>query len=334
MAGARVTGAGLRAFARSVAVVAAALLATAAPAARAQHAGDAVRVNGVGISNERVDRFVVEYLAQKGRNPQAIRHPDAYRQYRREAIDQLVDEELLWQEAVRLGFTATRKQVDAGVAEARARFSAPGEFARRLERAGLTEETFPGFVKRQASIQNLLERRVWKGLRVPDREVHAFYAENPGKFAVPEQVHARHVLLQADAQATPEERARARAAAEEVRALLLAGADFESLARERSQDASGPQGGDLGWVSRGAMVPGFEEAAFALGDGETSGVVETAFGFHVIRVEGRRGGGTVPEKEAAGAIRAQLLADRQKAAVAAALDALHARARIELAEPP
>jgi len=189
-------------------------------------------------------------------------------------------------------------------------------------------------VKRQVSIQHLLERKVLKGLRVSDKEVHAFYVDNPGKFTTPEQVRARHILVQADSATPAEDRARARATAEEILAVVRTGADFEALARERSQDATAAQGGDLGWVARDKMVPEFEAAAFAMRPGEVSSLVETVFGFHVIRVEGRRGGEPVPEAKVREEIRKQLLGEKQKAAVGATIDSLRAKARIEFAEPP
>jgi parvulin-like peptidyl-prolyl isomerase len=301
-------------------VLALAAILLAIPArAPAQHAGDAVRVNGAGISNERVDLYVVEYLGQKGRNANAIRNPDAYRRYRGEAIDQLVDDELLWQEAVRQGMTATSKQVDAAVAEARGRYPDGDEFARRLARAGLTEATYPEHARRQASIQNLLERRVLKNVRVTDREVHAWYVENPGRFTTPEEVRARHILVRSDLSAPAEDRARARAAAEEILALVRGGSGFE--------------GEDLGWVPREKMVPEFESAAFALSAGQVSDVVETVYGFHVIRVEGRRGGKPAPEAKVREEIRQQLLGERRQKAVRAEIESLRDRARIELAEP-
>jgi len=92
-----------------------------------------------------------------------------------------------------------------------------------------------------------------------------------------EQVHARHILLQ-----TREE-------AESVLARLEAGEDWDALAAELSQDSSNKDdGGDLGWFPRGQMVAAFDEAAFALQPGETSGVVETEFGFHIIQVVERQ----------------------------------------------
>jgi peptidyl-prolyl cis-trans isomerase C len=298
----------------------------------AQHAGDAVRVNGVGIPNERVDRFLVEYLAQKGRNIQAIRHPDAYRQYRNEAIDKLVDDELLWQEARRRKLEATKAQADALMAEGRARYTDPGEFARRLERAGLTEATYPAWARRQASIQNLLAQ-VFAPIRVTGADVHAHYVGHPETFTVPVEVKVRHVLRLAQPGAPAPDRERARAEAEEVRKLALSGQDLGALARERSQDGSAPSGGDLGWVRRGTMVPEFEAVAFALGEGAISEVVETVYGFHVLQVEARRGGEAIPESRVSDRIREEVLASRRATAVEDLTHDLRQKARLEYAEP-
>ncbi len=315
----------IRRFSAAVAGLALAALPCTVPA---QHAGDAVRVNGAAISNERADRFLEDYLVQKGRNTQGIRHPEAYRQYRREALERLVEDELLWQEAVRRGVVATPAQVDALVAGLRARNAAPGELARRLERAGLTEATLPDWARRQASIQNLLAP-VLDAVRVDDADVQAYRLAHLERYTTPLELRVRHVLRKAEATAPEPERVRARSEAEEIRRRAAAGADFAGLAHRRSQDASAASGGDLGWVPRGKMVPEFEAAAFALADGGTSPVVETVFGFHVIRVEARRGGEPMPEERVAPGIRARLLQERREAAVRDLVDDLRSAARIE-----
>ncbi len=112
----------------------------------------------------------------------------------------------------------------------------------------------------------------------------AFEADPPG-----EQVRARHILLATPANGDPEELEELEAEAEDLRGRILAGASFEDLAREHSDDpGSAVQGGDLGFFERGMMVPEFEDAAFALDPGEVSPVVQSPFGYHIIRLEERR----------------------------------------------
>src|SRR5438067_3437835 len=133
-------------------------------------------------------------------------------------------------------------------------------------------------------------------VEVKDDDVAEYYAlHKEDKFTEPEQVRARHILIEAAADAGADEKAAARKKAEELLAKVKAGADFAALAEETSQDpGSGAKGGDLGLFPRGRMTPAFEEAAFALQAGGVSDVVETPFGFHVIKVEEHRPGGVKP----------------------------------------
>jgi len=112
------------------------------------------------------------------------------------------------------------------------------------------------------------------------------------------QVHARHILLLVPQGATAAQRDSLRRQAESLRAQAAAGADFADLARRFSKDpTSAERGGDLGFFGRGQMVPAFEEAAFALRAGQISPVVESSFGYHVIKVEERREQPLGAEKE-------------------------------------
>jgi peptidyl-prolyl cis-trans isomerase D len=119
--------------------------------------------------------------------------------------------------------------------------------------------------------------------------VREFYDQHPERYKQPERVRARHVLLRVAPGAPEEEVARVRAQAEAVLARIEGGEDFAAVASEVSEDpGSKAQGGDLGFFARGQMVPPFEEVAFSLEPGKTSGLVKTDFGFHVIRVEERK----------------------------------------------
>ncbi len=124
---------------------------------------------------------------------------------------------------------------------------------------------------------------------VTSEEVEAYYEENQKEFMTSESVKASHILKQFPEDATDEQKAETKTAAEEllktVNAELAAGTDFAELAKEHSDDTSAAQGGDLGYFERGRMVKPFEEAAFdTLSPGEVSGLVETVYGYHIIKV--------------------------------------------------
>ena len=122
---------------------------------------------------------------------------------------------------------------------------------------------------------------------VSDEEVESIYDQfKGGKYTQPHEVSARHVLVKVDAGASDEDKAAAREKIEAVQKRLADGEDFAAVATEVSEDVgSAAKGGDLGYFGKGRMVPPFEEAAFALEPGGTSDIVESPFGFHIIRVE-------------------------------------------------
>ena len=131
-----------------------------------------------------------------------------------------------------------------------------------------------------------------KGVSVSDDDLRKYYTENQQRFTAPQERRASHILVKADKSAPAAERAKAKAKAEELLAQWKSKtAAFADLARKNSDDpGSADKGGDLDFFARGAMVKPFEDAAFSLKTGETSGVVESDFGFHIIQVTGARGG--------------------------------------------
>jgi len=152
---------------------------------------------------------------------------------------------------------------------------------------------------------------------ISDEDVRAAYEELIAEQVPEEQLRARHILL-----ASLED-------AQGVKAELDAGADFEEMAREKSTGPSGPNGGDLGFFSRGQMVSEFEDAVFALETGEVSEPVQTQFGWHIIKLEERRESEPPAFEQVAPQVRQQLLIERFDSTV----EQLKSAAQIEISDP-
>jgi len=287
-------------------------------------------VNGVGIGRTEFDRAWEYFLQRSGIPASHADKPGEVDEFRKQVLDRLIDEELLYQESRRLDFVAGKEAVDAEVEKARGQFPTAEAFTQALAQNKLTEEDLRGMLARNLSIQGLVEKEIAAQVVVTDADVHEFYAGNKDKFEMPEQVRARHILVQVDEKAEEKARQAARAKADDLLAQIKGGASFEELAKKSSDCPSAPQGGDLGFFARGQMVPAFDQAAFALSPGEISGVVETQFGYHVIKLEEKRGAGLVPEQEASGKIREYLLSQKTVAAIEQRVKALREKAKIEL----
>jgi len=130
--------------------------------------------------------------------------------------------------------------------------------------------------KKKIIIARLLQGDVEEKITVSDKEIEEYYSANKEKFAMPEVFRASHILVKTNEEARG------------VLAELSNGANFEELARARSVDPTSKIGGDIGYFTKGQLVPEIEEACFNMQVGEISGVVKTKFGYHVIKLTERR----------------------------------------------
>ena len=135
-----------------------------------------------------------------------------------------------------------------------------------------------------------------KGVVVPEEDLRKYYAENASRYTAAEERRARHILIKAEKGSPADVKQKAKAKAETLLAEARKNpAGFADLAKKNSEDAgTAAQGGDLDYFGRGAMVKPFEDAAFALKPGEISQVIESDFGYHVIKLEDARGGDRKP----------------------------------------
>jgi peptidyl-prolyl cis-trans isomerase C len=305
------------------------VLMMAAGGAWAQLVGPAVTVNGEAISRQKVQAQVDHLITQRGMNYGGITQPNDFKQYQQEVVDQLIVQELLWQEAKRRDFVVDDELVDARLQEMKSGFEREVDFLFRIEEGGFTEETYREDIRQQESVQRMISQGISSGISISDENVEHFYNTNIEQMQKPLAVRARHILITPKSTSLADHQA-ARAEAESVLAEIRGGADFVELATNRSQGPTAARGGDLGYFGSGQMVPAFEQAAFALQPGEISEVVQTQFGYHVIRVEDRRGGETATLEEAAEQIRSYLRQLALKNAVEVLVTTLREGGEVEI----
>jgi peptidyl-prolyl cis-trans isomerase C len=179
-------------------------------------------------------------------------------------------------------------------------------------------------------ISKMLDQEITPQLTVKPSEISAFYEKNPDKFQQPESIRASHILIAVPQGADAATRQKAHAKAEDVLKQAKAGGDFAKLAETYSNDASKSHGGDLGYFPKGQMVPAFEAAAFALKPGELSGVVESPFGYHIIKLTDRKPAHTVPFGEVSSRIEQYLQQELRSKKTREFVDALKAKGKVEV----
>jgi len=241
------------------------------------------RVNGTPITRQELDRAVKVMLAQsKAEQPLP---PEQMKQAEGAALEQLIAAELLYQEAAKLGMKDLDKQVQEKMTQNRAKFSSEEDYQKALQGVDMTQKDMQDFTRKDLLINNFIEKRFVAKAKISDEEAHSFYDANVEKyFKKPETARASHILIGVDEKASAEDHKKAKEKAEAILTRVKKGEDFAALAKAESSCPSSAQGGDLGNFTPGQMVAPFDKAAFALKPGEISGVVETQFGYHIIKL--------------------------------------------------
>lgn len=285
------------------------------------------RVNGEKIERWEFDNAVKRMEARAG-GPVP---PDKRDEVLRGVLDQLVAFHLLAQDARTKKLVVPDSEVDARVADIRKSFPTEEAFKQGIAAQGLTLDQLKTQAKTSLEVAKVIESEVNSKVAVQDPEVKTFYDQNLERFKQGDSVHAAHILIGLPQNPTPEQKAEAKNKAAAVLKTLKAGGDFSTLARANSTDTqSAPNGGDLGFFPKGQMTPAFEEAAFKLKPGTTSALVETPFGFHIIKSIEKRGPRTAPFAEVSGQIKDFLTQGQREQKLEAFVESVKAKGKIEI----
>ena len=282
-------------------------------------------VNGEVITRSDFDRAVGFAKQRAMQTGQAL--DDA--QLKERILKQLVGSELLYQESKKEGIKVDQKAVDERLEQWKKRFPNEEEYKKALSSSNLSVPQMKKDIKRGMTIEKLIVTRFVDKTTVPEKEIKAYYDSNSNLFKQPEQVRASHILIKVEPKAKESEKEDALKKIKEVQKKQKKGDDFAKLAKEYSQGPSNAKGGDLGFFKRGQMVPAFEEVAFKLKPGEVSDIVNTRFGYHLIKVVDKKPESTVPYEEIKERIGQYLKQEKVQKEVKQLVEKLRKEAKVE-----
>lgn len=260
------------------------LLAFVAVAAFGQSGSDTVAVvNGTEIERDQFERLLRSNIAQYESQGRELSDEDVS-SLAPVVLESLINQEVLYQQSAKEGIDVSESEIEEQVATIEAEYGGPDELNDALENQGVSRQELRTSIVQSIAVQKLLQNQLGDSIQVSDAEIERFYESNPDSFRRPEQVRVRHILISTERLTTEEEKQDARRRIEGILQQVLDGADFARMAREHSEGPSREAGGDLGYFERGEMVAPFEEAAFGTPIGQVSGIVETRFGYHILKV--------------------------------------------------
>jgi peptidyl-prolyl cis-trans isomerase C len=253
-------------------------------------------VNGTVITRSEYDTEMSRFERQMAMSGQA-QNPAEMSEMKGRVLDGLVDRELLKQDAKKLNISVDDNDVNQQVAILKQKFGTEKEFTDTLTRMNMSEADLKSQLRQDLAIKKLIDQQIASKVTITPEEMKAFYDSHPEFFKAPERVRASHILIKVEPSASAADKAKARERIVAIQERLKKGEDFAAIAKESSECPSGANGGDLDYFQKGQMVGPFEDAAFALKPGTTSDIVETQFGYHLIKVTDKKDASTVAYDE-------------------------------------
>jgi peptidyl-prolyl cis-trans isomerase SurA len=226
------------------------------------------------------------------------------------AFDAVVAERLFASQVSALGVEIAEPEIDAVIEDVKRRNNLDdARLDEALASQGMDRPAYRKAVKRDLESMRIVQLKIRNRVKVTDEDVKNYWQTHPQEFRAGEEVRVKHIFLALAQGASAEEVARVKATAEKTVARLKTGEDFAKVAREVSQGPSAKDGGDLPWLRRGTVQPELDKVAFRLEPGQVSDPIKASSppGFHILRLEERRGGGARPLDEVKEEIRDRLV---------------------------
>jgi len=286
----------------------------------------AIRVNGVEITDVQL-RIAQATAKEMSKGRQVDDGTIA-----KGVVDQLVSRALLLNGARDAGLTADVAVAQAEVDKQKQQLGSEG-YAAMLRDSGLSEKDILAMEQEQQLIERFVQKQAAGKSPVTEEQARAYYDSHPKSFEHPDQVRVRTVFVKAPQGLAAEQDAAVRARADEALRRIKAGEDFAKVAGEVSEDPAKSRGGELGWIRRGFFPPEVEGGFFELQIGQVSGVLRSKLGYHVFKVEERRGPGTTSFDEVKDQLRRYMQGKQDQDQIRLFVEERRAAAKIEILDP-
>ncbi|MDP6491004.1 MAG: peptidylprolyl isomerase [Kiritimatiellia bacterium] len=287
--------------------------------------GEAIPEQAVQYELDRLVRFYSEHMS-----PDKVR--EQFDALKARARDQAIGAKLLMSEAERLDIRVSKTDVQERIDEMKENCGGEEGFTKQLVDQGLTEEMVREGVTRGRKMDLLVEK-ITAGTPEPtDGDIETHFEAHKDEYTRADRAQAQHILITA-ASDSDADKATARSRIDDLRSQVEGGTDFSELAAAHSDCPSGQRaGGSLGWFSRGMMVPEFDEAVFDMEIGALSDVIESSFGYHIIRKLGQEEGGPASLDDAHDQVRDFLRHVSRGEVISAYVNDLKEKATIEITD--
>lgn len=297
-------------------VVIIALLATVS------YADDAfvAKVNGTAITARALEETVDQLI------PRSTFHGNVSEnkrdELREKALNNLIEAELKYQDAVSWGIKPDKKQVKERMKQIRDKFESKKDYKKALEQAGLSEDQLKALIEKQVLVQAAVVKTVTEPSRMSDDALKEYYDKNTAKFKQPESVKIRLISSNDEVKA------------KEALTKIKAGEDFGDVAAKMSEDNYRIKGGDIGYIHRGRVLQEIEDEAFKLKVGELSGLIKADGTWFIIRVEDKKDSRQMTFEESKDKLKKELETKRAGELQEKWIGELRAKAKIEILWKP
>jgi len=285
-------------------------------------------VNGSVITGEEFNRELNQVKQRFSQQGVEISSPQL-EDIRNEILDNLINLELLFQESQNNGIKVEKEAIDSQITSLKQKFSNDNEFEKLLSELKLSERALKLQIKKRIAIQELIKTQIVQKIKITDEESKVFYDTYPDLFKQSERIKASHILIKVEPDADEIKKAEAKQKIKKIQQELNKDKDFAALAEEFSEGPSKTNGGDLGHFQRGQMVKPFEDAAFALKPEEISDIVETQFGYHLIKVVDKQPEKTISYEDVKNDLAQHLKQEKTKQEVNEYIQKLREKSKIE-----